>query len=302
MLIFMSSLTKPILKHLYMLFPYRMVNVLRSFGVNIPENEYFFNGNIPNLGLLMADSGTYSLNFAPSVTEEKVSIQEYIPYVKKREKSIDYYSNFDRNFTINGFQENLIALRTMEKAGLCPFPVIHNYYDNEIPYYLGQGYNFLALGSIMHKGSAKKLRKQEDIEYALHRIPTDRVRVHLFGASSFRSIAHLPLYSCDSSSWALNNKFGFVLYWNPLKPGDDKTDRLYFYDKMKDFHRNDRQYFESYKYRLQLELYINSLGFGYYDLIGIEADHYRQLMNAIYYLTIEEIITKERIQKKLIAV
>lgn len=301
MKICMSSMTVDILLHLYKLYPHRMVNVLRSFGVNIPENEYFFNGSIPNLGCLMLDSGTYSLNFAASVTEEKVSIEEYIPYVQKHQHRIDYYSNFDRDFTIYGFKENLASLKRMEQAGLKPFPVIHNYYNNEIRYYLNQGYRFLALGSIMKKGSAKKLRRQEDIEYALSIIPTDEVMVHLFGASSYKSIAHLPLYSCDSSSWALNNKFGFILYWNPSNIGDDKTDRLFFCDKMRDYQRNDRKYFENYAYRSQLEQYIKSLGFEYYDLMGPDAHHYRQLLNAIYYLTIEEIITKKQEKKKLLA-
>jgi hypothetical protein len=249
----------------------------------------------------MYDCGTYSLHFAKSIDDAKVSIDDYLIHLKKYSKHYEYYSNFDNDFTPHGFIDNQNALRRMESEGLKPFPVVHDYFMREIQIYVDEGYEFLALGCVMTKGSAKKQRTQYHIEHALSQIPTDKVKVHLFGASSYKSIAHLPLYSCDSSSWALNNKFGFVLYWNPFKEGQDKTDKLFFIDKMKDYWNDDRLYWEKYNYRQDLEQYIGSLGFTYDDLMGHEANHYRQLLNAIYYLTIEEIITKKQSEKHLLA-
>lgn len=290
MKIFLSSVSSKILRHIQRIFPNRKVNVLRSFGVVTGEDKMFFNGSIKNIGELMLDAGTYTLHFADSTSTKDITIEKYIEYVKKVEKCVDYYANFDCNFTVYGFNDNLTAITKMEKAGLAPFPVIHNYYSNEIDYYLQRRYDFIALGSIMEKGSAKKERRQIDIEYAVTRIPTNDVKVHLFGASSYKTIAHLPIYSCDSSSWALNNKFGFVLYWNPLVEGEDKTQRLFFRDKMSDYYNDDVTYWNEYEYRNELNQYIESLGFNYCDLMGYNCIHYRQLFNAIYYLTIEDVI------------
>ncbi|MCK5682969.1 hypothetical protein KAJ27_02570 [bacterium] len=299
MKIYLSSLTVAILLHLYRLFPYRKVNVLKSFGVVNSDDHLFLDGSIPNIGSLMYDCGTYSLHFAKSVSEAKVHIDDYIAHLIKGQHHTlyDHYSNFDKNFTAQGFQENLIALKKMEAAGLKPFPVVHDYWMREIPYYINEGYDFIALGNVMLKGSNTKLRRQRHIDHAMSIIPVDR-KVHLFGASSYKAIAHLNLYSCDSSSWALNSKFGFILFWDPNKSGEDKTVRLFFLDRNRDYWGGKPIYWEKYKRRDQLETYIGTLGFTYSDLMGHNRGHYRKLLNAIYYLTIEDVITQKRQQQK----
>lgn len=62
MKIFMSSLNAAILFHLYKIFPDRKVNVLRSFGVISGDDHLFISKKIPNIGDLMYDSGTYTIN------------------------------------------------------------------------------------------------------------------------------------------------------------------------------------------------------------------------------------------------
>lgn len=253
------------------------------------------NGAIPNIGSLILDCGTFSLHFAKSVDEEKVSIEGYIAYLKRFSKYYDFYFSFDRNFTIYGAEENRQCLEKMKKAGLNPVPVIHDYYRGEIDYCIGEGYKFVALGSIMEEGSSKMLRRQKDINYAVEKLYQHDVKMHLFGASSYRTIAHLPLYSCDSSSWAQNNKFGFILYWNPLKEGEDKTDKLFFYEKHSDYDSN-RPYFNEYDFREELEVYLGGLGITYHDLMSTRKHYFRQLVNAIYYLTIEDIIAAKHMK------
>jgi len=279
--------------HLHRLFPGQKLNVLRSFGVQSGDDKHFLSGKLPNVNSLMYDAGVYTLKFANSKLNH-LTINNYIQQLKQYNHQFDYYSNWDSNFTPQGFKENRKSLRKIEAAGLNPFPVIHDYYHREIQFYLAKGYDFLALGGIMNKGSKRKLRTKKDVIYAMSQIPTDLVKVHLFGASSYDMIAHLPFYSCDSSSWALNNRFGFILYWNELLTHkEDKTEKLFFMDKMKDYFCKDRRYWETYHGRNHREEFINNLGFSYYDLMGHRRHHYRQLLNAIYYMTIERVITEK---------
>ena len=184
----------------------------------------------------------------------------------------------------------------LKAAGHNPVPVIHDYYRGEIDYYIGEGYDFVALGSIMEKGSDKMLRRQRDIDYAVEKLYQNNVKMHLFGASSYRAISHLPLYSCDSSSWAQNNKYGFILYWNPASEKEDKTDKLYFYERHSDYDAN-RIYFNEYNYRSDLESYLEGYGITYHDLTSINKNYYRQLVNAMYYLTIQDEVAE--VHKKL---
>jgi len=284
-----------IANHLGSIFPDKPLNILRSYGVQSNEDLDIINGAITNVGSKILDCGTFSLHFADSIDQEKVSIEGYEVYLKYFAEHYDFHFSFDRNFTIYGAEENRKCLERLQKSGFKPVPVIHDYYRGEIDYYIGEGYEFVALGSIMENGSDKMLRKQKHIDYAVEKLYQNNVKMHLFGASSYKTISHLPLYSCDSSSWAQNNKFGFILYWNPEKEGENKTDKLFFYDKHKDY-SSDRPYFAEYDFRPQIEEYYGDLGITYHDLTSTNKHYYRQLVNAIYYLTIEDVIKEKHKQ------
>lgn len=123
------------------------------------------------------------------------------------------------------------------------------------------------------------------------------VRVHTM------QLLSIPLFSCDSSSWAQNNIFGFVLFWNDkIIDKEDKTVKFFFADTMRDYFRENRKYWEDDKGNGYQDAYIKSLGFTYSDLMGPDKHHYRQLLNAIYYLRIEEEITKKRQHQLAVAV
>ncbi len=294
MRIYLSSLTIAVLLHLYQLFPERKVNVLRSFALMKSDEHRFYDGSIPNINSLMFDSGVFTKNYAKSGNYNHVTLQNYINYLQKHKQHYDYYSNYDLDFTAQGFQKNLQVLNQMESAGLKPFPVVHDYFMREIKHYLDNNYKFIALGGVRVPGVNGQQRVEAHIKHAMDIIPVDRVKTHLFGASSFKLIAKYPFFSCDSSSWAQNNKYGFVLYWNfDLVDQEDKTQKFFFVDKMRDYFRDDRKYWETYPGRDHREAFIYNLGFTYQDLMGPRRHHYRQLLNVIYYLTIEDVITEK---------
>jgi hypothetical protein len=292
MRIYMSSLTIAILLHLYILFPNRKVNVLRSFAQMSPYEHRFYDGSIPNINSQMFDSGVFTKVNAKSGNYGHITLQNYIKYMKQHKHHYKYYSNYDEDFTSQGFYTNLNNLKRMRGAGLDPFPVVHDFFMREIQYYLSNDYDFIALGGVRVPGKNGQQRTEQHIKHAMSLIPHDKVKTHLFGASSYKLISKYPFFSCDSSSWAQNNRYGFILYWDETLIGkEDKTLKLFFFDKNKDYFRTDRKYWETYPGREQRESYIKSLGFTYIDLMGPQRNHYRQLLNAIYYLTIEDVIT-----------
>jgi len=300
---FFAALTARHLLDLHRILPGRKIDFLRAFGSSVPGDKLIFNGSIPNIGKFMLDCGTYELHSTKAKYLPKINIKLYLAWVKwalQQKQQVAFYPNFDGNFTPQGFQDNWISMQTVETEGLHPFPVIHDFYNKEIPFYLNRGHEFMALGSIMRKGSKTNRRNDDDIKYALSRIPTDEVRVHLFGASSYRTISKIDIYSCDSSSWVQAANRGYIMFWNPDKSGDNKTEQIYFLDKINDHFREDRTYWERHPNRKDFEEYIGSLGMKYRDLMGHPADanHNRQLLNIIYYLTVEDVINKRRQQQQ----
>jgi len=277
------------------IYPKKRVNVLRSYGVPSKQDWEIMNRKYGNIASLILDCGTFSLHFAESVDDEKVSRKGYTRYVEKFGKYYDFYFSFDRDFTVYGYEENKENYLHLKSCGLNPVPVLHAYSNEEINFYINEGCEYVALGSIMQKGSNKMDRTQKDIDKATMKLANAGVKVHLFGASSYRAIAHLPLYSCDSSSWAQNNKFGFILFWNNKKKGEDKTDRIFFYDNDADYSKDRVYYGDEYGGLEEIEKYLKPKGITYHKLMDDNCkNRYRQLVNALYYLKIEDIINEKQ--------
>ena len=294
MKLYLSSFNIVMLRMLQEIDREKSVNVLRSFGVESNQEHTIMMDPYDNIGSEILDNGSFSLNFADSVDDEKVSLQGFTRYAQKFGKNFDFYFSFDSNFTIDGYEENKEYYLQQKKAGLNPVPVLHAYSREEIEFYINEKCEFIALGSIMEEGSKKMQRTQADVDKATIKLHEAGVKVHLFGASSYNAIAHLPLYSCDSSSWAQNNKFGFILFWNEKKKGENKTDKLFFKDSDADYTK-DRQYYDEYIDLDILENYLKPKGITRQKLMSDNSkNRYRQLVNALYYLTIEEIINKKQ--------
>lgn len=245
----------------------------------------------------MFDSGVYTKVNAKSGNYDHVTLNNYIKYLQPYKHHYEYYANYDEDFTSNGFRKNLQNMQRMKFAKLNPFPVVHDYFMREINEYLDKEYDFIALGGVRVPGLNGQQRTEKHIKHAMSHIPTDKVKTHLFGASSYKLLAEYPFYSCDSSSWVQNNRYGFVFIWNQdINNREDKTEKFYFADKNRDLYRTDRNYWETYggkSGRRQRDEFINNYGFDYCNLMGPRKHHYRALLNAIYYLTLEEIITKK---------
>jgi len=292
MKIYLSSIIYKVLEELYKRKPDQQPNGLLSFGIDKNDDFLIMEKMRHLLDSLILDSGTFSLH---TMDESKytghITLKGYGDYLSICANKFDFYFNFDRNFTINGFEENLECLMELERRGFTPIPVVHDYYREEIDFYIDQGYKLVALGSVMEPGTKEFLRKKCDIYYAVERLIKHDIKIHVFASSTYEMLHDIPVYSSDASSWAKYAAIGRIQWWNPEKEGDDKTDLV----RMRDFTdmEEDRSYFfDEYPFRVQLEEYLESYGITYEDLMSEDLNLYRQVVNCLYYMQLEQELTK----------
>ena len=235
---------------------------------------------------IVADSGAWS---AAKGTSD-LTIEQVIAYLKEHGDKFDHYFNFDTDFSDHGFENNIANQIKMEREGLNPIPVVHNFDDEEIDYYVRSGkYSWLALGS-------SQTTNFEYLKYAVDRIKTwgnPNIKIHWFGGSRFDWLVQTPIASCDTSSWAKTGGYGIINYWNPHNPGLNKADQIYVGGQMREttpaiYHITE------YPWRRELEDYLKTFGLKKEDLWGYEDKFNMQLVNCRFYAELERRINQER--------
>jgi len=300
MRLFQSSITHPVIKeleqrYLLKLPEKRLLNILTSYGVVTGEEDKIFKSGHN----IICDSGAFSLNFSQGGSGVSITYRGYEIYLLNFGHLFEFYFNFDSDFTPEGTAENYRHLKNLEKLGLNPVPVIHDYYGDEIKFYIDQGYEMIALGSIFDPVRKRQIRTKKDIDHAVEkliRLKPD-VKIHLFASASFADPSRWPIYSSDAANWTHNVKFGFILFWNENKMSYDKTDKIFFEDFFNKKAPN-RTYFKQNQHQRELEEYLDEkLNLTYEDLMGFNSYLYRQVVNSLYYLEIEDRITEEHKQR-----
>jgi hypothetical protein len=223
-----------------------------------------------------------------------LTIEEVISFLESFGHLLDRYFNFDTDFSEQGFDHNIANQIRMERAGLKPVPVIHNFFNDEIEYYLDSGkYDWLALGS-------SQSTKFDDIRYAVDKIKkwgNPNIKIHWFGGSKFDWLCQLPIASCDTTSWAQTGMYGYVYFWNPENPDFNKTDKIYIGGRMKGGVKGEYD-FVNYPWRKDLEEYLfNTFGFTYANLCGYEDKLNMQLVNTRFFAEQEKRINEERVKR-----
>jgi len=290
MKIFQASLNLRVLKKYFELFQ-EPLNILLSIALIGGDTRGFLIECRHMVESIIADSGAWSVAKGTS----SFSIDALISYLKLWGHLFDLYFNFDTNFSDQGFNENYENQLKMEKEGLHPVPVIHNFFNFEIDFYMSLGkYPWLALGSAQSKNLS-------DFQYAVNRIKRKdpNVRIHWFGGSRFDWLIQTPVASCDTSSWAKTGGFGHILFWNEAKEGPNKADKIYVGGYIKD--GDDRSYhFVTYPWKKELEEYLSkTFGFQYGDLLGYDDKFNIQIVNTRFYAELEKKVNAERLKRKI---
>ena len=218
--------------------------------------------------------------------------KKYLTYCTHSHGKWDLVFNFDADFGLNSYNQNLSCQIQLEAAGVEPVPVIHNIYNDDTDKVTARGlasHKAVAIGQCTGRTSMRNIRP------VVEKLHGAGAKVHFFGSSEFRLMAQLPIATCDSTSWCKYPSMGIVLYWNPKKTGFDKTDKIHF-PKLQDAPSpQGSQYYNKYGYLKDFEEYLdNNLGLTTTDLLGNNADLYRGVVNMLYYCLLEKLITQHQ--------
>lgn len=282
---YQASLNLQVFKKFIALFPDMTVNILLSFAMLSWEFTEFLETLRHLIGKIIFDCGAWSLNKAKAPNVKRLTVDNYIRYLKRYGYLFDFYFNFDDDFTSSGVGHNQYNQKLMEDAGLNPVPVVHNIYNNEIDQYIDAGYKIVALGS-------PQIKTQSDMAHVTRRFDWTGIDLHVLGKSGSDLLAHFPISSSDSAMWARKGGYGDICWLNPKKEGDDKTDEIYLEEYLSVKYSHKHLYF-SYEFKDDLDAYLwHTFGLKYYDLFGEGNAPNKMLVNMYYYILMEEEINR----------
>ncbi len=290
MRLYQASLFLRVLRRYHKYFPDEPLSVLLSLAINKAERKGFMIDSRHMIDSLVADSGAWSVAQGNS----ELSFEEVAVFLSEHGHHFDFYFNFDTDFSDRGFEHNIANQVEMERRGLKPVPVVHNFYDDEIDYYVESGkYDWLALGS-------SQSTSFDAIKYAVDRIKTwgnPDIKIHWFGGSKYEWLCQLPIASCDTTSWAAMGKYGHIMYWNPNNPGLNKADRIYVGGIMKEF-KESEHHINTYFGRTELKAHLaENFDLTFEDLSGYNCFFNMQLVNTRFFVEHERRINEERVRR-----
>ncbi len=295
MKIYLSSMKVNDLIKLSEINPAYKPNVLLTYyGLNDPEQ--FTKVHRDKINSLILDCGAYSLvkkGFKGAVYKEAAEqlFAGFKGYASVTQDDYDMLFSMDDRFDHESFDHNIDRLIDLEDNGVRVVPVVHNLDNHEIDYYLNRGHKTIAIGQC-------KKQNRKDLEVLFNAVEKiyskDGVKTHILGMTSPNLIMHVPAYSCDSTSWEKYAERGKILYWNSKEPKLDKTHTLYVpkYEKTK--YKKGEYGLATYEYRSDFYEHINAkLGYVEDDFFVDGFVEPRIMANILYFLELEELITKE---------
>lgn len=226
MKIFHSELTTDAVLRYKQLHPSRPLRALISYGRRDLHHSNLMLGYRRLIDGLIMDSGTYTLNQNRKKYRGSITFEGYRSYLGQFSDKVDFYFNFDEDFSVNGFERNFGYQIDLEKAGFNPVPVVHDCYGPEIQTYLNRGHKLIAIGSgeLKHAGVAELYRIVDGLYQK-------GIKVHFLGCTQYEKLAYVPVYSADSTTWNRTGSSGRIFYWNPKRIGYNKLDKIVLDDK-----------------------------------------------------------------------
>ena len=267
-------------------------NVLLSYALLLGDLHNFTVTDRALLSSLILDSGVYSVQKSGARQTHEELYMKFKTFAKYNSSVWDLIFNFDLHFDLDSYDKNLDYQIDLEQAGIPVVPVIHNIYNNDVDRILARGlpaHNTVAIGQC---DGRTVLDNVKPVVMKLHHA---KAKIHFFGSSEYRLMAKLPIWSCDSTSWAKYPSHGVVLFWNHKHSRFDKTDKIHFPKFQEAKTPSGYIYYRDYDYLKDFEEYLESnLSFTLADMLGEEADLNRAVANMFYYCQLEEKIAQEQ--------
>ena len=291
MKIFHSELTAKVVLKYRQLQPHRKIRALISYAYRTKHHRDLLFGHRQMTDELIMDSGTFTLHSNRKKYQNSVTFDGYKSYMRQFAGKVDFYFNFDEDFSTDGFDINFRYQLELEKAGLKPVPVVHDCYGHEIQTYIDRGHDLVAIGSgELRRAGLDQLR---DIVDGLYR---KGVKVHFLGCTEYQKLAYLPVYSADSTTWNRTGALGRIFYWNPERVGYKKLDKISLDEKTPK--RHVRHHIRDYPFRKRLEEYLyQELKLSIDDLLGKDRYLNRSIVNLHYFVLLEELIRRKHMEQ-----
>lgn len=203
----------------------------KGIKLNIMISYQYLRGQAQNvtekyrdmIGLLYLDSGAFSASKGRS----KITVQEYLGYLKMYGHLFDAVFNFDDKFDDpqHNLQNQIYLEEGLEGTGVVPVPVVHDAKDpfREFEMYAQSGHSFIAVGS-------NQALPDEVFEKIKKEFPN--VKVHMFGTLERGMLFKHKPYSADSSVYLHDAGTGHISYWDPM----DKKECTIHVDDLQKFH------------------------------------------------------------------
>lgn len=287
MKIFHSDLTTEVVLGYKKLHPAKPLRALISYGRRDEDHNNLMRTYRDHFNDLIMDSGTFTLNKARRKYRRKITFGGFKSYLNMFADKVDFYFNFDEDFSPEGFETNFANQLDLEGAGYTPVPVIHDCYRDEIQTYIDRGHKLVSIGSgeLAHASQDELYRIVDDIYQ-------EGVKVHYLGCTAYDKLAYIPVYSADSTTWNRTGTSGRIYWWNPERYGDNKKDEIALDDKVPK--KKVKYHVRHYPFLRQLEEYLYSeLGLCIHDLLGEKRFLNRCLVNIHYFVLLEELINQK---------
>ena len=287
MKIYHADLTTEALDAYRKLRPDKKINVLISYGRRNRHSRSFLTSHRAKISSLILDSGTWTLNSNPRKNAEKITFDGYLAYLKVRDDDFDFYFNFDADFSKSGFDKNFGYQLDLEEAGFTPVPVVHDCYGDEIKTYIERGHKRIAIGS-----GELRYAGLDELHHIVEPLYRKGVKVHFLGCTEYRKLAYLPVSSADSTTWNRAGAADKILYWNPLRSGYNKLDKITLEENA--LKRNVQYHIRDYLFREQFEEYLfKELRMCLDDLMEGKKYLNRAIANIHYFVLLEEWINAQ---------
>lgn len=227
---------------------------------------------------LYLDSGAYSVETGRS----KISITEYLRYLKLYGGHFDQYFNLDDKFNDPEHNENnqYYIHSYLPSTAKKPIPVVH---DDKNPFadfrgYADMGHDFIAIGSKTKLSDATINRIKQ--EYP-------SVRIHIFGQLDIDWFKKHKPYSADAATWVHTALFGDILYWDP---NENVGHTIYM--GATDRKDTDSVHFKKFAQKERVEVFLkDTFDYKYNDLLPKSSSKARELVNLYFYKQVEDYLT-----------
>lgn len=290
--IYLSSPSEAVLQDLMERSPGTKFNVLITRARMPSHAESYFDRYADVIGKAALDCGAFSLNSSNLNITEKQLFEQFCTYAKQNASRFEIMFSYDANFGPNGFEDNQKYLLKLEDLGIPVVPVVHNMKNKEVENYINAGYETIAVGKQTGKRDPSLL-----IPF-VNDLHSRGIKTHLFGITDFELLASSFATSCDSKSWLNDSITGIVRFWNTNKNAYNKTDLIYFPDKMLKEKKGAITY-NKYEHISEFDSFLANYGLKVRDLIGLNGARNRALVAMLYYKTLESVVNDLHLKNPL---